>query len=261
MALAKAVFIAVPSKIADVVGQRVDGVDPNEALGNLLGMAIETIEVAERPGVRQALCWWQVVPDAAFDEMAMRVLAIAAQRAGPVTSCARRRWPGRVAEEDSRRREARGSFGGQGTNVADGRGSRSDGQSGFEAEAESPSVGQDGHRVDAVGAHPENFPVRVRPLAESRVDLLLQVSGGQNLGVGWIIAVLNVLSGEFGENTIARTTEEIGGQGVETEGLCREAALVEPVPPSEVGELEDVHFMVASQSPDSGRGRQIENPR
>ena len=70
--------VAIPSKIANVVGHGVDGVDPNQPLGDLLRMAIETVQVAKNPRVSVPLRGRKLVPDAASDEMAVGVHARAA---------------------------------------------------------------------------------------------------------------------------------------------------------------------------------------
>ena len=144
MARTKSVSVAIPSEVANVVGQGVDGVDADEPASDLLRVAIETVQVPENLGVSVPLCGRELVPNTASDEVAMSVLARAAEWAWATASGSRGRWQCCVAEKYRRSREARRCLGGQRSDVADGGRRRSVGQPGFQFEAESPSVGHDG---------------------------------------------------------------------------------------------------------------------
>ena len=89
VARTKPMSVAVPSEIAIAIGHGVDGVDANESLGNLLRVAIETIQIAKGPRVSLPLSGWKLVPNAASDQVAMCILARAAKRAGPGASDAK----------------------------------------------------------------------------------------------------------------------------------------------------------------------------
>ena len=199
MARAETVAVAIPPKVAEVVGQRVDGVDADEPEGDLLRVAVEAIEVAENLGVGRALRCRELFPNTALDKMAVRVLARVAKWTRSVPSSTRCGWPCRVAEEDCRRREARGRFGSQRSDVADSRCRRPVGQPGFQCEAESPSVGDDG---------------RVRHPAQPGVDLFLEVGGGQRQRVSGIVAFGDEAFGQVHQDVPARAAQEVGGQRV-----------------------------------------------